>query len=63
MTTFYVCLCRKYDEKQDLENDLRDNNEPLNIKVIVFFLKMLKKVKKTFFFHYRKGFHQVISRQ
>ena len=39
MTTFYVCLCRNYDERQDLENDLRDNNEPLNIKVILFIFK------------------------
>ena len=56
MTAFYVCVCRKYDERQDLENDLRDNNRPLNIKVIVFFLKMLKKVKKTFFAIIEKTF-------
>ena len=39
MTAFYVCVCRKYDERQDLENDFRDNNEPLNIKVIFFLVK------------------------
>jgi hypothetical protein len=39
MTAFDVCVCRKYDERQDLENDLRDNNEPLNIKVILFIFK------------------------
>ena len=33
MTTIYVCLCRKYDERQDLENDFKDNNESLNINV------------------------------
>jgi len=35
MTTIYVCVCRKYNERQDLENDFKDNNEPLNINVII----------------------------
>ncbi len=33
MTTIYVCLCRKDDARQDLENDFKDNNEPLKITV------------------------------
>ena len=56
MTAFYVCVCRKYDERQDFENDFRDNNEPLNIKVIFFLFKMLKKVKKLFFSIIEKTF-------
>jgi hypothetical protein len=33
MTIIYVCLCRKDDERQDLENDFKDKNEPLKINV------------------------------
>jgi hypothetical protein len=36
MTTIYVCICRKYDERQDLENDFKDKNVPLKIYVILF---------------------------
>ncbi len=36
MTSFYVFVCSKYDESQDLENDFNDStNEPINGKVFL----------------------------
>jgi hypothetical protein len=34
MTTIFVCLCRIYDESQNLENDFKDKNGPLNRQVL-----------------------------
>ena len=34
MTTIFACICGKYDESQDLENDSKDKHGPLNKKVI-----------------------------
>ena len=37
MTTIFSCICGKYDESQDLENDFKDKREPLNEHVIFFY--------------------------
>jgi hypothetical protein len=34
MMTIFVCLCGKYDESQNLENDFQDKNGPLNRQVL-----------------------------
>jgi len=34
MTTIFSCICGKYDESQDLENDFKDKHEPLNEQVL-----------------------------
>ena len=34
MTTIFVCLCGKYDESQNLENDFKDKNGSLNRQVL-----------------------------
>ena len=37
MTTIFSCICGKYDDSQDLENDFKDKHEPLNEHVIIFY--------------------------
>ncbi len=37
MTTIYVCICGKYDESQDLENDFKEKLGPLNKNVMFQF--------------------------
>jgi hypothetical protein len=34
MTSIMACICAKYDESQDLENDFKDKHGPLNKHVI-----------------------------
>ena len=43
MTTIFVCLCGKNDESQNLENDFKDKNGPLNRQVLFlrFSIKIL----------------------
>ena len=43
MTTIFVCLCGKYYESQNLENDFKDKNGPLNRQVLFlrFSIKIL----------------------
>jgi hypothetical protein len=35
MTTINACICGKYDESQDLENDFQDKHGPLNEHVLL----------------------------
>jgi hypothetical protein len=37
MTAIVACICGKYDESQDLENDFKDKRESLNEHVIFFY--------------------------
>jgi hypothetical protein len=43
MTTIVACICGKYDESQDLENDFIDKHGPLNEQVL--FLNFLFNLK------------------
>jgi hypothetical protein len=45
MTTIFACICGKYDESQDLENDFKDKHGPLNENVNFF-------VQLCFDFHF-----------
>ena len=36
MTTIVACICGKYDESKDLENDFKDKHGPLNEQVLFF---------------------------
>jgi len=36
MTAILSCVCGKYDESQDLENDFKEQHEPLKRKVIFY---------------------------
>ena len=37
MTTIFSCICGKYDESQDLENDFKDKRELINEHVMFFY--------------------------
>jgi hypothetical protein len=39
MTAIFACICGKYDESQDFENDFKDKHGPLN-KHVHFVVKM-----------------------
>jgi hypothetical protein len=51
MTTIFVCLCGKYDESQNLENDFKDKNGPLNRQVLFlrFSIKFYDFIKNKIF--------------
>ena len=42
MTAILSCVCGKYDESQDLVNDFKDKNGPLN-KHVLFLWSLCKK--------------------
>jgi len=52
MTTIFSVICGKYDESQDLENDFKDKNGPLNKQVVlmtIYFHFLFEYLSKVFY--------------